>query len=254
MEIIIENLTVKYTKKKFTTLALYNLNLKIASGEFFVVLGESGSGKSTLLNCLANLNVDYEGTIYFDKKDILEIPTNEMNIGYVTQDYRLYPNLTIFDNIAFPLRNAKVPAEEIRRRVANIADILEISHLLTRKPKVLSGGQQQRVALARALVKNPNVCLFDEPFSNLDENTRLEFGNLLLALHEKFNTTFVYVTHNVLEAFKLGSMIAILKSGELVQKGRTNEIYKQPKDDYVKYLFCDLNFKVKDLKDDDATI
>lgn len=242
MEIIIKDLTVKYKPKKEVTIALDSLSIKINSGDFFVILGESGSGKTTLLNCLSGLNFNYEGEIIFDDTNILEKLTSELNIGFVTQDFRLYPNLTIFENIAFPLKNAHVPIDEIRRRVNEIANTLDIHHLLTRKPKFLSGGQQQKVAIARALVKNPTVCLFDEPFSNLDEHVRISYSRMLKDLHQKYSSTFVYVTHNVKEAFILSDTIAILKEGKLIQSGTPMEIYSKPKDDYVRYLIKDLNF------------
>lgn len=250
MNILMKDLTVKYQHKKEVHTALNHINLEVRSGEFLMVLGESGSGKTTLIHCLAGLHTLYEGSIHYNNQDISLIPVNELNVGYISQEYRLYPTLTVFDNIAFPLLVEKVPADEIRKRVKEIARLLEIDFLLTRKPKVLSGGQQQRVAIARAMIKKPSIFLLDEPLSNLDENTRDEFRHLFRKLHSQMKTTFIYVTHSSKEALTLGSSVAILYEGQLIQRGTPNEVYTNPTNDYVRSLLHDVEIDFKDDQND----
>ena len=182
-KITIKNLKVTYkNKRKSEVVALDNFNCVIEPDSFNVVVGYSGCGKTTFLRCIAGL-IDYDGSIYFDDDNVDKLSPKERNIAFVSQNYVLYPRMTIFDNIAFPLVNKGASKEEIVKRVYEVADRLDIRYCLSRKPKHLSGGQQQRVALARALVKKPSIYLFDEPLSNLDNINRIE-AKKLIKLHK----------------------------------------------------------------------
>lgn len=225
MAIEINNLTVTYVnKKREEVVALNDLNCVFDSNAINVVVGYSGCGKTTLLKCIAGL-LDYDGTIIVDGVDLDTVDIAERNLSFVSQQYILYPNMTIFDNIAFPLKITGAPRSEIVERVTDIADKLELTYCLTRKPKHLSGGQQQRVALARALVKRPDICLFDEPLSNVDVQLRTKLRVLIKTAIKSLNTTAVYVTHDITEALALADKIFVLCDGKLEISGTPTEVY-----------------------------
>jgi multiple sugar transport system ATP-binding protein len=213
--------------------AVDNLSIDIPSGAFVTLLGPSGCGKSTTLNLVAGLDRLDEGRILLGNDDITFTPPNERRMAMVFQNYALYPHLNAFDNIAFGLKLQHRPAAEIKSRVNAVAEALDITHLLKRKPGQMSGGQQQRVALGRALVKEPLVFLLDEPFSNLDAGLRSRMRTEVKHLHLTLGTTSVFVTHDQEEAMTLSDLIAVMRDGKVVQLGTTREIYRNPRDLYV---------------------
>jgi multiple sugar transport system ATP-binding protein len=219
---------------------LKSIDLEINPGEFFVLLGPSGCGKSTLLNLVAGLEKPTGGELFFNEELIANASGKfcgpfERDISMVFQSYALYPHMTVEQNIAFPLTNlAEAPSkEEMAKKVKEAASFLQIDHLLDRKPVELSGGQRQRVAIGRAIVRNPKVCLMDEPLSNLDAKLRNEMRAHLKDLQKKLGVTTVYVTHDQLEAMTLGHRIAILNNGVLQQTGTPIEIYQKPANEFV---------------------
>lgn len=219
------NLTKYYIdkKKKTGVAALYKVNLCIPNGSFTVVMGASGCGKTTLLRALTGLTSPDEGQIFFDECEVTAKSAFERNVSYLSQEYALYPHLTVFDNVAYPLKIAKVPAEEIRCRVLQLLNLLGMDFLATRKPKQLSGGQQQRVCLARALIKNPDVLFLDEPLSNLDAKLRAEIVLLLKKIHRDLKLTVVYVTHNLRETLALSDYLVVMDNGSVLKCGDVNE-------------------------------
>lgn len=223
-QINITDLTVKFKNKKTEVKALDGFCAQFASGAFNVVVGYSGCGKTTLLKTVAGLN-EYTGVITFDGKDAGEIPIGARNFAYVSQNYVLYPNRTIFDNIAYPLKIMHAPAAEIRQRVYKIAGELGITDCLTRRPKDISGGQQQRTALGRALIKVPSLCLFDEPLSNLDEKTRTDLRLLIKTMIKRNNCTAIYVTHNMKEAMSLADTLTVMDGGKCSVSGNPQEVW-----------------------------
>lgn len=216
-DIRIEDLTVIYPakhKQLSDVTALSNFSAYFPSGSFNVVVGYSGCGKTTLLRTLAGLQ-DYMGTIMIDGKDAAKIEAQSRNAAYVSQQYTLYPKMTIFDNIAIPLLAAKVPKPEIIERVMKISEELDLTACLTRKPKQISGGQQQRVALARALCKEPQICLLDEPLSNVDEKLRAEERRYIKKILSDRGCTVVYVTHDIKEATALADQLIVMDAGRV---------------------------------------
>jgi ABC-type sugar transport systems, ATPase components len=207
---------------------LQNLNLEIRDGEFLVLLGSSGCGKSTLLNCIAGLLEPTDGQIFIKGRNVTWEEPKDRGIGMVFQSYALYPQMTVEKNLSFGLRVAKVPKEDIQRRIARAADILQIQPLLNRKPAELSGGQRQRVAIGRALVRDVDVFLFDEPLSNLDAKLRSELRVEIKRLHHSLKNTMIYVTHDQIEALTLADRIAIMKSGVIQQLDDPMTIYNRP--------------------------
>ncbi|MCC5974499.1 MAG: ABC transporter ATP-binding protein [Rubellimicrobium sp.] len=212
---------------------LNDLNLDIGEGEFLVLLGPSGCGKSTLLNCIAGLLEPTDGQIWIKGQNVTWKEPNERGIGMVFQSYALYPQMTVEGNLSFGLKNARMPKDEIRRRVARAAEILQIEPLLQRKPGALSGGQRQRVAIGRALVRDVDVFLFDEPLSNLDAKLRADLRVEIKRLHQQLRNTMIYVTHDQVEAMTLADRIAIMKGGVIMQLGTPDEIYNRPQSLYV---------------------
>ncbi len=204
------------------------VSLDIADGEFLVLLGPSGCGKTTLLRMIAGLLEPTGGSIEIDGDDITALPARKRDLAMVFQSYALYPHLSVEKNLAFPLKVRRTPKAEIARRVREAADAVEIGHLLDRKPKELSGGQRQRVALARALVREPKAFLMDEPLSNLDAKLRTATRRELAALHRKLGATFVYVTHDQVEAMTMATKIALLNRGRVEQYGTPEELYDTP--------------------------
>ncbi|WP_435170129.1 ABC transporter ATP-binding protein [Falsirhodobacter sp. 1013] len=212
---------------------LGGLNLDVRDGEFLVLLGASGCGKSTLLNCIAGLTLPTKGQIFIGNRNVTWCEPSERGIGMVFQSYALYPQMTVEGNLAFGLKNARVPKDEIARRIARAADTLQLVPLLKRKPAALSGGQRQRVAIGRALVRDVDVFLFDEPLSNLDAKLRAELRVELKRLHQSLRNTMIYVTHDQIEALTLADRIAIMKGGVIQQMSTPDDIYRRPANLYV---------------------
>ena len=199
--------------------AVQEFSLDIADKEFIVLVGPSGCGKSTTLRMVAGLEEISGGELYIGDKLVNDVAPKDRDIAMVFQNYALYPHMTVFDNMAFGLKLRKVSKDEIKRRVEEAARILDIAHLLDRKPKALSGGQRQRVAIGRAIVRDPQVFLMDEPLSNLDAKLRNQMRAEIIKLRERVNTTFIYVTHDQTEAMTLGDRIVIMKDGFIQQIG-----------------------------------
>jgi multiple sugar transport system ATP-binding protein len=209
------------------------ISLDVESGECLVLLGPSGCGKTTLLRLLAGLETLDSGEIWIGDRRVDQLEPARRDVAMVFQNYALYPHLSVFDNIAFPLRTRHVEAGEIDRRVREAAARVGLGDLLARRPAQLSGGQQQRVALARAIVRNPSVYLMDEPLSNLDAQLRLQTRTELKRLHRELGTTMIYVTHDQSEAMTLGGRIAIMQRGSIVQIGAPLDLYRQPVNAFV---------------------
>jgi len=209
------------------------LNLTIEAGEFFTFLGPSGCGKSTLLHLIAGIESPTTGSLYFDGRRVDHLPPGERDVAMVFQSYALYPHMTVYDNLAFPLRNRRLPRTRIAEEVERTARLLDLETLLKRKPRELSGGQRQRVALGRALIRRPRVFLLDEPLSNLDARLRLEMREELKQLHTEQRITTVYVTHDQEEALALSNRIAVLQQGRIHQCGTPEEIYRLPSNLFV---------------------
>ena len=227
--------SVKHLDKVYQgqTHILKDLSLNIDSGEFLVLLGPSGCGKSTLLNCIAGL-IDVEGgRIEIAGKDVTNADPSERGIAMVFQSYALYPTKTVYGNMAFCLRMKKKSAAFIEQKVNETADLLQIRELLHRKPGTLSGGQRQRAAIGRALVRDADICLFDEPLSNLDAKLRTEMRIELKRLHKKLRSTFVYVTHDQVEAMTLATRVAVMDSGQFSQISTPEELYDRPANTFV---------------------
>ncbi len=212
---------------------LKGLNLTIEEGEFLVLLGSSGCGKSTLLNCIAGLLEVTDGQIFIKDRNVTWEEPSDRGIGMVFQSYALYPQMSVEGNLSFGLKNAGVAKEEIAKRVARAAEILQIEPLLNRKPAALSGGQRQRVAIGRALVRDVDVFLFDEPLSNLDAKLRADLRVEIKRLHQQLKNTMIYVTHDQVEAMTLADRIAIMKGGQVMQLDSPAVIYNRPANKYV---------------------
>jgi multiple sugar transport system ATP-binding protein len=224
----------EHVSKSFDgTVAVNDLSLDVAEGEFIVLVGPSGCGKSTALRMLAGLERIDEGRILIDEQVVNNVAPAARDVAMVFQSYALYPHMSVYDNLAFGLRNQGVPRREIDERVRRAAEILQLPELLKRKPKQLSGGQRQRVALGRAIVREPVVFLMDEPLSNLDAKLRLETRAEILKLQRRLGTTTVYVTHDQIEAMTMGDRIAVLRDGVLQQVGTPSELYEQPRNVFV---------------------
>src|SRR6218665_3436540 len=222
-------LEISGLRKRFGSVEiLKGINLELEKGGFLVLVGPSGCGKSTLLNTIAGLESITEGDIRVDGRTISDLHPSKRDIAMVFQSYALYPNMTVAGNIAFGMEIRGIPKDERDKAIKQVADMLQIGHLLDRKPSQLSGGQRQRVAMGRALVRNPQLFLFDEPLSNLDAKLRVEMRTEIKRLHLRMKTTIVYVTHDQIEAMTLATKIAVLKDGVLQQFGSPAEIYNNP--------------------------
>jgi ABC-type sugar transport system ATPase subunit len=213
--------------------AVSDLTLDVGDGEFVVLVGPSGCGKSTALRMLAGLEEITKGRILIGERVVNNVAPASRDIAMVFQSYALYPHMTVYDNLAFGLRNTGVPKREIGERVRRAAEILQMGELLKRKPKQLSGGQRQRVALGRAIVREPSVFLMDEPLSNLDAKLRVETRAEILKLQQRLGTTTIYVTHDQVEAMTMGDRIAVMNAGELQQVGTPEELYTNPRNLFV---------------------
>ena len=216
-----------------STAAVRDITLIVDDGDFLVLLGPSGCGKTTLLRMIAGLLEPTTGRILLDGDDITELPSKKRDLAMVFQSYALYPHLSVRKNLAFPLRVQKLAKDEIERRVQDVAAALEIDQYLDRKPKELSGGQRQRVAVGRALVRNPKAFLMDEPLSNLDAKLRTQTRQELTALHRRLGATFVYVTHDQVEAMTMATKIVVLNAGRIEQYGTPEELYDRPESVFV---------------------
>ncbi len=231
------------------------LDLKIADGEFLVLVGPSGCGKSTSLRMLAGLEEIDEGAIYIDETDVTNVPPKARDIAMVFQNYALYPHMTVYDNMAFALKLRKTPKSEIDRRVRDAARLLDMDDaLLTRKPKALSGGQRQRVAMGRAIVREPQVFLMDEPLSNLDAKLRVQTRAQIAALQQRLGVTTVYVTHDQVEAMTMGDRVAVLLDGVLQQVDGPRALYDEPQNAFVAGFIGSpaMNIRTVGLTDDGA--
>ncbi len=212
---------------------VHGIDLQVQSGEFLVLVGPSGCGKSTLLRMIAGLEDITDGTISIADRIVNDLPASQRNLSMVFQSYALYPHMTVRKNLAFGLSNLRMPKDEIARRVADAARILQIEELLERKPRQLSGGQKQRVAIGRAIVREPQLFLFDEPLSNLDAELRVQMRVELASLYNRLGTTMIYVTHDQTEAMTMATRIAVLNKGNLEQVGTPYELYNAPKNLFV---------------------
>ena len=224
------SLSLRHIYKKYpgNVVAVKDVNLEIKDKEFIVLVGPSGCGKSTTLRMIAGLEEISEGELYIGDRLVNDIAPKDRDIAMVFQNYALYPHMTVFDNMAFGLKLRKVPKDEIARKVEEAAKILDLSHLLDRKPKAMSGGQRQRVALGRAIVRNPQVFLLDEPLSNLDAKLRAQMRTEISKLHKKLGTTFIYVTHDQTEAMTMGDRIVVMKDGIIQQVDTPQNLYDKP--------------------------
>ncbi|WP_426809517.1 ABC transporter ATP-binding protein [Pseudomonas sp. WOUb67] len=212
---------------------LKDIQLSIKDGEFLILVGPSGCGKSTLMNCIAGLEQITGGAILIDEQDVSGMSPKDRDIAMVFQSYALYPTMSVRENIEFGLKIRKMPQAAIDEEVARVAKLLQIEHLLARKPAQLSGGQQQRVAMGRALARRPKIYLFDEPLSNLDAKLRVEMRTEMKLMHQRLKTTTVYVTHDQIEAMTLGDKVAVMKDGIIQQFGTPQQIYNDPANQFV---------------------
>ena len=229
------NLSLRHIYKTYTggVTAVTDFCLEIADKEFIILVGPSGCGKSTTLRMIAGLEEITDGELYIGDKLVNDVAPKDRDIAMVFQNYALYPHMTVYENMAFGLKLRKTPKDEIKRRVEEAARILDISHLLDRKPKALSGGQRQRVALGRAIVREPKVFLLDEPLSNLDAKLRAQMRTELIKLHKKLGTTFIYVTHDQIEAMTMGDRIVVMKDGFIQQVNTPQNLYEKPANIFV---------------------
>lgn len=229
------NLSLKHIYKVYTgnVTAVKDFNLEIEDKEFIVFVGPSGCGKSTTLRMIAGLEEITKGELYIGEKLVNDVAPKDRDIAMVFQNYALYPHMTVYDNMAFGLKLRKIPKAEIEKKVKEAARILDIEHLLDRKPKALSGGQRQRVALGRAIVREPKVFLMDEPLSNLDAKLRVQMRTEIAKLHNRLETTFIYVTHDQTEAMTMGSRIVVMKDGVIQQVDTPQNIYEYPTNMFV---------------------
>ena len=228
------NVVYDHVTKRFGPVtAVQDLCLEIHDQEFLVLVGPSGCGKSTALRVLAGLEEITEGNVYIGDRLVNNVPARDRDIAMVFQSYALYPHMSVFDNMAFGLKLRKTPKQDIGRRVLEAAGMLGIEELLTRKPRQLSGGQRQRVALGRAIVREPAVFLLDEPLSNLDANLRVQTRAEISKLHQRLETTFIYVTHDQVEAMTMATRIAVMRDGLLQQVGSGQDLYERPNNAFV---------------------
>ena len=243
-QVIIQNAVKRYGD--FT--ALNGVSLDIQEGEFFTLLGPSGCGKTTLLRMIAGFNSIEGGDFYFGEKRINDVPAHKRDIGMVFQNYAIFPHLTVRENVAYGLKARKMPAKEIKPKVDEALELVQISHLAETKKKKLSGDQQQRVALARAFVIEPSVLLMDEPLSNLDAKLRVQMRSVIKKLQRRLGITTIYVTHDQEEALAISDRIAVMKDGHIMQIGTPRDIYAKPQNPFVagfigvsNFLDCEVN-------------
>ncbi len=240
MKVMLENVTKKFPafhKKQPDVIAVNDVSLEIPDGKLIGLLGPSGCGKSTTLNLLSGLLKPSAGKIYFGEDDVTNLPPEHRGVGLVFQNYALYPHLTVLQNIIFPLQNLKgkdkLTKEQMHQKAMEVANLVQISNLMDRKPSELSGGQQQRVAIARALVKMPRILLLDEPLSNLDARLRLQTREEIRRIQNQTGITTVFVTHDQEEAMSISDLIVVMKDGVIHQVGKPQDVYDEPVDLFV---------------------
>ena len=220
--------------KRFgSVVALDGLDLDVRHGEFFCLLGASAAGKTTTLRVISGLEAPDGGRVEFDGENVDGVPSPERGIAMVFQTFALYPHLSVFENLAYPLREARVPGAEVKARVGEMAEMLRIGHVLERKPETASGGEQQRIAIGRALIRRPRLLLLDEPLTNLDAKLRHDMRAEFKRLHRELGTTMLYATPDELEALGMGERIGVLRDGRIVQTGSPDELYEHPVNTYV---------------------
>lgn len=227
--VVLKNISKSYGKVS----VIKDLNLEIRDKEFMVFVGPSGCGKSTLLRIIAGLEDIQGGEVYIDEKVVNNLHPKDRDIAMVFQNYALYPHMSVYENMAFALKIRKMDKNLIKEKIENVAKSLNLTEYLNRKPKELSGGQKQRVALGRAMVREPKVFLMDEPLSNLDAKLRVQMRSEIRSLHKKLDTTFIYVTHDQVEALTMGDRITVLNRGEIQQVATPDEIYNYPQNMFV---------------------
>lgn len=232
-----KNFSAYYKQKKEYVVALDEVSFTVDEGEFLVLVGPSGCGKTTVLKSILGACEHTTGEVHLDGKPVLHTPKGEGQVAYVSQEYSLYPTMTVYENIAFPLRMMHTPYEETDQRVRKTAELLELDWLLSRKPRQLSEGQHQRVAIARALIKNPRLLLMDEPFANLHPELREKMQKLMKKIHGEQRTTVIFVTHDMKEALEVADRIVVMDRGEIEQISTPREIRENPKSDLMKELF-----------------
>lgn len=223
----------KFTKRFGDTTVIEDMDLTVASGEMIALLGPSGCGKSTTLFAVCGIHKMSGGRLYFGDRDVTTLPAQERSVGVVFQNYALYPHMTVEQNIGFPLKVQKMPKAEIRKEVERLADLVQIGELLDRRPAQLSGGQQQRVALARAMIRKPEVLLLDEPLANLDAKLRLEMRSEIRRIQRETGITAILVTHDQVEAMSMCDRIALMKDGQIVQLDTPEQMYANPRSQFV---------------------
>lgn len=242
----IENLCKKYGKR----LVLEDISFEVKEGEFVSLLGPSGCGKTTILRLLIGIDKPTSGKIYKLGEDITYLAPKKRNIGIVFQNYSLFPNMNVYQNIAYALKNRKLSNEEIDKKVKDIIDVVDLNDHIYKKPRNLSGGQQQRVAIARTLVLNPDIILFDEPMSALDAEIKVILRNQLKEIQKKLNITMIYVTHDQEEAFALSDRIMVLNDSKIMQYDTPYNLYHNPANEFVKkFIVNHLDLKVKSIED-----
>lgn len=251
--ITLTNVTKQFSKN---SIAIDNLSLRITQGEFLTIMGPSGCGKTTLLRLITGFEKPTSGDVLFDTTPVSKIAPGKRGISMVFQDYALYNHMTVRNNMAFGLKERGLNKQEIEQRIQEVSELLDIVPLLDRKPRALSGGQKQRVAIGRAIVRKPNIIIFDEPFSNLDSVLCRMLQKELIRLHKALNSTFIYVTHSKSDAFAMGTKIAIMKDGKIMQIGTPSEFYEHPVNTFIANLICDnkLNFIDMKLKYEDNRV
>ncbi|CAN0573237.1 unnamed protein product, partial [Ectocarpus sp. 12 AP-2014] len=218
----------RVTKRWDATTAVDDISFDVTPGQFVILLGPSGCGKSTTLRMIAGLEEASDGRIYIGERDVTRLPPGDRGLSMVFQSYALFPHLSVADNIVFGLRSRKVPKAEQRERLAKVAELVDLTDYLHRKPAQLSGGQRQRVALARSVISEHPICLMDEPLSNLDARLRSDMRREIKALQSRLNMTVIYVTHDQVEAMSMGDRVILMQHGHIVQDGTPDELYNRP--------------------------
>lgn len=226
-------LKIQHLYKKIGNFQIKDINVEIEKGEYFVILGPTGCGKSIVLETLSGLYKPDEGKIYFDEVELSKEYPENREIGFVYQDYMLFPHLLVKDNIIFGLKQRKIPKNQIEEKLSSVVSMLNISHLIDRRPSTLSGGEKQRVAIARAIITSPKILLMDEPLSSLDPQTKKEFMDMLKDIHDTRKNTVLHVTHDFNEAIYLADRIGVMNNGTIVQVGTVKEIFNTPNCDFV---------------------